>query len=389
VEDQKYLDFYKQLTLDTDEPLTRLHLSIDAPVQMYALLYVPVSVERNIFSPRKQDGLSLYARKVLIQEYNTDLLPEYLRFVVGVVDSEDIPLNVSREAVQSSRIMSQLKRLLTSKTLDHLNSLASDQPEKYAKFWSTFGRFVKEGLALDRENTQSFLPLLRYHTLQKPDEWVSLSDYVQAMKDDQKKIYYILGDDERSVINSPHLEVFKRGGYDVLLMTDPADPFGLLHFTQYADYDLANAASDQPDLLQPSGSESESGDDLSQEARDDLIERFKQQLGDRVTGVQTTTRLVESPARLVDAEGALNAEMQRVYRMMNREYEAPQKQIEINPQHPILKRLSSLPLEDARNALIIEQVYEDALLIEGLHPDPASMIARIQKIMEAALGNEE
>ncbi len=382
VEQEQYIEFYRQLTLDYDEPLTHLHLAVDAPVQVYALLYVPASAERNVFSPRKQEGLALYARKVLIQEYNKDLLPEYFRFVQGVVDSEDLPLNVSRESIQSNRIMSQLKKLLTAKLIDHLKALGKEDPEKYAAFWKEYGRYIKEGVATDAENHEALLPLLRYHTLQKPAEWVSLDDYVQAMKVEQKKIFYILGDDERSVMNSPHLEVFRRHGFDVLLLADPMDPFTLLRLNTYADFDLADASKE--DLKLPE-TEQPAEEKLPESSVEDLVERFKSQLGERVSNVRTTDRLIESPARLVDTEGSLDPQIQRVYRMINHEFEAPQKVLEINPQHPILKRLSALTAADPLNPLVIEQVYEDTLLIEGLHPDPAGMVQRIQRLMEKAL----
>jgi HSP90 family molecular chaperone len=387
VQENEYTDFYKQLTLEFEEPLAHIHLNIDAPVQMYALLYVPASPERNMFSLRKQDGVALYARKVLIQEYNKDLLPDYFRFIQGVVDSEDIPLNVSREAVQSSRVMSQLKKLITSKLIDGLKTLAKDKPDSYTKFWEQFRPFIKEGVSTDPEYHEALLPLLRYHTLHKPQEWVSLSDYVQGMKTGQQKIYYLLGEDERSLVGSPHLEIFRRQGFDVLLMADPMDSFTLLRFTKYADFELANASTeklDQPEEETPKEGEAEQ-ERLPEDEVTRLVERFKTQLGDRVTDVRTTNRLVESPARLIDPEGTMNPEMQRVYKMLNREFEMPQKVLEINPNHAIMKRLSSLPAEDPLNELVVEQVYEDALLIEGLHPDPASMINRIQRLLEAAL----
>ncbi len=382
VDQEQYVEFYRQMTLDYDEPLTHLHLAVDAPVQVYALLYVPASAERNMFSTRKQDGLALYARKVLIQEYNKDLLPEYFRFVQGVVDSEDIPLSVSRESIQSNRIMSQLKKLLTAKLIDHLKSLGKDNPEKYAAFWKEYGRYIKEGVATDADSHEPLLPLLRYHTLQKPAEWISLDDYVQGMQIDQKKIYYILGDEERSTINSPHLEVFRRRGFDVLLLADPMDPFTLLRLNAYAGFDLADASKED---LQLPETEQETIEKLPETSVEDLVGRFKGQLGERVSDVRATSRLVESPARLVDTEGSLDPQIQRVYKMINREFDAPEKVLEINPQHPILTRLSSIPGSDPLNALVIEQVYEDALLIEGLHPDPAGMIQRIQRLMEKAL----
>jgi molecular chaperone HtpG len=388
VEKKDYEEFYKQLTLDFEAPLTYTHMAVDAPAQMYALLYVPGDPERGVFSLRKDNGLKLYARKVLIQEYNKDLLPEYFAFVQGVVDSEDLPLNVSRESIQSNRVMAQLKKLVTSKVIDMLKKLAKEEAETYDKFWKGYDRFIKQGVAVEQNEPEALYPLLRFHTTAHPERWSSLDDYVDRMKPEQEKIYYLLADDERSAIHSPHLDIVQRRDYETLLLTDPLDAFMLVRLKEYREHALENVAT--ADLKLPEGEEKEEAHEAVPESESAaLVERFKQQLGERVTDVRMTDRLSGSPARLVDPEGSLNQEMQRVYRLLNREYEVPKKVLELNPSHPILVRLSQLGADDARNALVIEQVYEDALLIEGLHPDPASMIARIQQLMEEALGKGE
>ncbi len=386
VDEEKANEFYRQFTLDFEPPLAYAHMVVDAPVQLYALLFIPSTPERNIFSTRKEDGLKLYARKVLIQEYSRDLLPEYFRFVQGVVDSEDLQLNVSRESVQSSRVMAQLKRVITSKVVDMLKKMANDQPDNYAKFWVNFSRFIKEGIATDRESLDTLAPLLRFHTLQSPEQWQSLDDYVNNLKADQKKIYYLLGDDERSLIHSPHLEVFQHSGVNVLLMTDPLDSFMLMALTAYKEYSLANAASEKPEVPEVEKQEAENKEEaLPENEQQSVLQRFKEVLGERVLEVRTTDRLINSPARLVDKEGSMGQEVQRVYRLLNKEYEVPQKVLEINPRHPIIKELSHDTGNTEMNNLVIEQIYENALLIEGLHPDPAGMISRIQELMKAAL----
>jgi molecular chaperone HtpG len=215
VAESEYTEFYKQLTLDFEAPLTYAHMVVDAPVQMYALLFIPSSPERGMFALRKEDGLKLYARKVLIQEYNKTLLPEYLGFVQGVVDSEDLPLNVSRESVQSNKVMAQLKKLVTSKVLDTFKKLAKDDSEKYTQFWKAYSRYIKQGIAIEPAEPTELYPLLRFHTLHHPEQLVSLDDYIAQMQPDQEDIYYILGDDERSVVHSPHLEVVRHYNYDV------------------------------------------------------------------------------------------------------------------------------------------------------------------------------
>lgn len=386
VEKKDYDEFYKTLTLDFEAPLAYGHLSVDAPVQLYAVLYVPAHHERGMFSLRKEDGLRLYARKVLIQDYAKDLLPEYFRFVQGVVDSEDLPLNVSRETVQANKVMGHLKKVVTGKVVDMLKKLATDDAETYLKFWGEFGRYLKEGVAIEPNEPQTLYPLLRFHTTAQPDAWASLDEYIERMKPGQSAIYYILGDDARSAVHSPHLDLVRKYGYEVLLFTDPVDAFMLVRLNQYKDQPLANVAS--ADLKLPAPSEEtpeEAKPALPAEEAASLVERFKKQLGDQVTDVRLTERLTDSPARLVDPDGSPAQEFQRVYRLLKEDFAAPKKVLELNPRHPILGHLSTLPAESPLAELVINQVYEDALLIEGLHPDPAGMIGRIQKLMEAAL----
>jgi len=384
VEQKDYEEFYRQLTLEVDPPLVHAHMMVDAPAQMYAILYIPASQERGMFSLRREPGLKLYARKVLIQEYNRNLLPEYLEFVQGVVDSEDLPLNVSRESVQSNRIMAQLKKLVTSKVLDTLRKLAVDDPSKYNQFWAGYARYLKQGVAMEPEEPEGLYSLLRFHTTTHPGEWSSLDDYLQRMPPGQEQIYYIVGDDERSVLYSPHLDVVRRAGYEVLIMADPLDAFMLVRLTQYKEHKLANVADADLKLPETPGQEPES-EEAPQVEMEALVGRIRQHLGDQVSDVRLTTRLTDSPARLVDPQGAPNPEMQRVMRLLNQEFETPKKVLELNPHHPILQRLNALPEPSPLAGLIIDQIYEDALLIEGLHPDPAGMIQRIQKLMEAAL----
>jgi molecular chaperone HtpG len=386
VNKKDYDDFYHQLTLDFSPPLTNIHLSVDAPVQMYAILFIPTKSERNIFSIRKEDGIKLYSCNVLIQEYCRDVLPEYYRFIQGVVDTEDLPLNVSRETIQANRIMVNLKKLVTSKVTSSLEKLAQDEPDNYSKFWEEYGHYIKEGVAIEQTEPDSLYPLLRFHTNNTTDQWSSLNDYLSRMKPEQQDIYYILGDDERSVVYSPHLDIIRKHGFEVLLLTEAIDPFMVVRLANYKDHALVNVSS--PDIKLPSidtEPEAEKKPTLDPNEWVSLIERFKSQLGDQVTDVRMTDRLTDSPARLVDPEGVPNQEMQRVYRMLHEDFKTPKKVLELNPHHPILMQLNPLPPEAELSQMIIEQIFEDALLIEGLHPDPAGMIERIQKIIEAAI----
>jgi len=336
---------------------------------------------------RKEDGLKLYVRKVLIQEYTTDLLPRHFRFVQGVVDTEDLPLNVSRETIQDNPLIAKLRKVLTRQVVNKLDEMAKKQPETYEKFWESFSGYLKEGIASEPMVSDDLAPLVRFHTTAHPESWVSFAEYIERIKSGQDKIYYILGDDPHSVARSPHLDYFRENNYEVILFTDPMDSFMLMGLRKYGDFNLVNVAS--PDLELPTDVSTPEDDSRLEPLSDDdfsaLAERFKTQLGDRVTDVRTTDRLSDSVARLIDPDGALDQEVQRVYRYLGKDYEIPKKVLELNPRHPIIRRLSALPSDDELGNEVIEQIYDSALLIEGLHPDPASMLSRIQDLMERAL----
>lgn len=390
VEQEQYKNFYKQLTLDFEDPLDWAHVVTDAPVQIFALVYIPKKAQRGVFSLRKEDGLKLYSHNVLIQEYTRDLLPEYFRFLQGVVDSEDLPLNVSRESIQSNAVMARIKKVLTGRVVSTLKEMALKEAENYGQFWDEFGVYIKEGVATtpDESERETLYPLLRFPSTKFPDQQISLAEYVGRMKSGQKAIYYILGEDTRSVAYSPHLDYFKRLGFEVLALTDPIDSFMLLGISSYEGFPMQNIAASDLELPESGKDDAvETSEELPADQVEQLVERFKARLGDKVTDVRTTNRLSDSVARLVDPEGTMNQEMQRVYRLIEKDYEVPKKVLELNPHHPILVDLQVVPVDDPISEAIIDQVYESALLVEGLHPEPASMIQRIQQIMEAALAN--
>ena len=389
IEEEAYKDFYKQLTLDFTDPLTYEHMVVDAPAQMYALLFVPKSPKNLVFSPRKEPGLKLYARKVLIQEFSTDLLPQYLSFIDGVVDSEDLPLNVSRESVQSNRVMALLARLVTGKALEMLENLGEKSPEDYAEFWEVYGQFLKEGVAIEQDKPEKLFPLLRFHSNKDLTGWTSLDDYLERAAPEQEVIYYFLGDDPSGVKYSPHMDGFRKLDIEVLVLTDPVDPFMLMQLKEYEEHSLVNIADADLPVEADEEEAAEEKPVFDQEKIADMIARFKSVLGDRVTGVRTTERLFDSPARLVDPEGAPEQSVQRVYRMMDKDFELPKKVLELNPRHKIIRGLSELPEGDIKFNLIAEQIYENTLLIEGLHPDPVSMVGRIQDLIAKALGEEQ
>jgi HSP90 family molecular chaperone len=384
VTEEQYKEFYRQTTLEFEEPLQHTHMVTDAPVQLYALLFIPAKAERGMMALRKDDGLKLYSRNILIDEYNKDLLPEYLRFMQGVVDSEDLPLNVSRETVQSSGLMPKLKKVLTNQVIRDLETLAKNNAEKYQTFWQEFGVYLKQGIAANPAEAETINPLLRFKTNLNPETWSSLADYVARMKDGQKEIYYIIGDDPKSVLRSPHLDYFGAQGTEVLLLTDPMDSFMLMGLHNYKEHEFKNVAQADVDTSKQPEAQNEA-EKIPDADFNSLIEQFKKVLGERVTDVRASNRLSQSVARLADPDGTMNPELQRVYRMLGKDYEVPKKILELNPAHSILKNLLKQDSGSALQTSIIEQIYDSALLVEGLHPDPSSMVARMQQIMDAAL----
>jgi molecular chaperone HtpG len=387
VTEEQYKEFYKQTMLDFEDPLLHIHMVTDAPVQLYALLYIPGKLDRGMFALHKDDGLKLYSRNILIDEYNKDLLPEYLRFVQGVVDSEDLPLNVSRETVQSSGLMPKLKKVLTNQVLKDLETLAKNNTEKYHTFWQEFGGYIKQGLSSFSAEEDKLHTLLRFKTNLHPDTWSSLEDYVSRMKEGQKFIYYIVGEDPKSVLRSPHLDYFHSQGTEVLLLTEPMDSFMLMGLRKHKDFELKSVAQADVEITDKANDETEA-EKISEADFSSLVERFKQVLGERVTDVRASNRLSQSVARLVDPEGTLNPELQRVYRYLGKEYEVPKKILELNPSHNILRNLAHLGSDSELQTAIIEQIYDSALLVEGLHPDPSSIAPRVQQIIEAALARK-
>ena len=385
LKDEDYKNFYQNFTMDFNEPLKRLHLSIDAPVQMYALLFIPGTAERNMFSLRREDGLQLYARKVLIQDYCTDLLPRYYRFIQGVIDSEDIPLNVSRETMQANRVIMTLKKILTGKVTDMLKKWGTDAPEEYAKFWKNFGDFICEGIITEPDAKDSLTPLLRFHTMNHGTELRSLSDYFQEMKPEQKKIYYVLGENLETLRNSPHTEKLRKDGIDVLLLDKVYDPFVITALQKYQDCEIVNAASeaDEKEETKPEEKEDENKKPEKKEETPEnkvIVDLFKGALNDMVSDVRTTDRLVSSPARLVESEGAIPQEMQRIYKAMQQDYTAPRKVLELNPEHALIQKIADCQDEELRSQLIA-QIYDDAVIMDGETPDQVAMLERLQSLM--------
>ncbi|MEZ4555891.1 MAG: molecular chaperone HtpG [Caldilineaceae bacterium] len=394
VSDEEYDEFYKQLTFDFNAPMLHMHMVADSPVNVRSILYVPSKRERQRLGMGSETGLRLYSRKILIQRHNKDLLPDYLRFVEGVVDSEDLPLNVSREMVQSNPVMRHLRKALTNRVLKEVRTLAEKEPEKYAQFWDEFGVFLKEGIAVEPGNQESLADLLRFHSLRNSgaDVWTSLRAYVDGMKDDQTEIYYVLGEDLRSVARSPHLDSFRKHDIDVLYLVDPIDGFMVSMLREFDGKPLRNI--DDAGLDLPAGDDESTAEDtppVDEGELDDLMARFRSVLGDRIVDVRTSKTLVSSPCRLVTPEDNYDRDLQRLRRLMEEDYEDPKKILEINRSHPLVANVAHLLHTDAANPLIdvtVEQLFANAQLLDGIQPSPADMVERVQKLMEAAVASK-
>ncbi len=392
VTEEQYTEFYKQLTFDPEPPLSHIHLVTDAPVQVRALVYIPRHREQGMLRLRTEEGLQLYSHNVLIQEYSTDLLPKHFRFVTGVVDSEDLPLNISRETVQmqSNRVMERIRNLLTKRVQGELERLAADAPDDYRTFWTAFSVYLKEGVATDPGAREPLARLLRYpSSATSGDELTSLQAYVDRMQPEQDAIYYVLADDQRSAAASPHLDPFKARGLEVLYFVEPIDNFVAVSLTEFAGKQLRNA--DDPDISLPpldEAAQAAQPEPLSGADFAPLLLRVREVLGDRVLEVREGKTLTASPCRLVSPPGA-DRDLQRVRRYLDQQYEVPKKILELNRSSPLIQGLAARVQANPADStvdLIIEQLYDSALLQEGLHPNPADMVGRIQQLMEAAVG---
>ena len=389
VTEDQYHDFYKYLTLDPDKPLLYAHMVTDAPADVRSILYIPAKREPGLFRQRTDYGLKLYIHNVLIQEHNKDLLPNYLRFVEGVVESEDLPLNISRETVQSSAASRRIQKALVRKLIKELETLAKEKPDAYTPIWAEFGPFLKEGVVTDPAAKEDLVPLLRFHSSTSGGNLTSMAEYTARAADGQEAIYYVVGEDLKSVARSPHLDYFKAHNLEVLYLVDPIDSFVAVTLQEYKGKPLKNV--DDAGLVLPE-SEELKGEDAETLPDSDLnlvIGRFVQVLGDRVLEVRESKVLRNHPCRLVSPDDTPAREMSRVYRMLGQEFEMPKRILEIHRSHPIIVNLAHLIAANPEAGVIdaaIEQLFENQLLLEGLHPDPMDMIPRIQRLIEAATG---
>ena len=390
VTDEQHTEFFRRITgSDTQTPLLRVHTSVDAPVQFHALLYVPEKAPPDLFSKERR-GLRLYAKRVLIVEACDKLTPPYLRFLRGVVDSEDIPLNVSREMLQEDRNLSQIEQQLTKNVLRALADLAKDQPERYAAFWTEFGRVLKEGLAIDWKHKEEIAILCRFEARStEPGKMISLEQYIAAMPADQKEIYYITGSSRRAVEGGPHLEALKKRGFDVLFFTDPVDEWVAQSLHEFDKRRLKSAVHGDVDL-------GEETDEKAKEGVAGVLPLVKDALGAKVKDVRFSRRLTDSASCLVADEGDPSANMQRIMKMLDANAEESTRILELNPSHAIIKNLAALSARDPGSERFkqwSELLFDQALLAEGIVKDPTDLVKRIQTLLTevttAAVGTKE
>lgn len=393
IKPEQYNEFYKFLTYDTEEPLSIIHRSVDAPIQFTSLLFIPKKNVDLFGYNREEYGLDLYVRRVLIQHQNKDLLPEYLSFVKGVVDSEDLPLNISRETLQENVIFTKIANNVTSQVLTHLTTMAEKEVDKYKEFWREHGKTFKMGY-MDFTNHEKFSKLLRFHTSHSKDssELFSLDQYVERMKKDQKEIYYMAGNSREAIALDPHVEIFKSKGIEVLYLSDPMDEFVMESLRKYKDFDLKSAEhADIKKLNKMESVETEEEEKVEELSKSDkkhfssLMKKFKDILGDRVKEVRESDRLKGSPVVLLNPEDGMSSTMQKIMNLSGRTINAPQKIMEVNKDHKLIRNLLKVYKANDNDEYIksvVEQLYESSLLLEGFLNDPHKLVNRMNKLLE-------
>ena len=389
---EQYAEFYKYLSLDSEEPFETIHTSVDAPIQFSALLFIPKKSNEWFKYNREDYGLDLYVKRVLIQHKNKDLLPEYLSFIVGVVDSEDLPLNISRETLQEDIIFNKISSSITSQVLSNLQKIAKDDKEQYVKFWKEHGQIFKLGY-MDFTNADKYKSLLRFNSSISKNayELISLEEYVERMKKDQKEIYYALGPSRDALALDPHLEIFKSKGIEVLYLYDPVDEFVINALGKYKDFDFKSVENADPNKLEKMESVEEKKEKTEKLSSDDqlhfdsLLAKMKEILGNKVEDVKESNRLTDSPSCIVAKEEGMSATMQKMLKLANQNIDEQKKIFEVNKDHKLIRNLLSVFKKSTDNEYIknvTEQLFESALLLEGTLDDPHKLVNRLNKMLE-------
>ncbi|MGX8882641.1 molecular chaperone HtpG [Methylovorus sp. SPW-M1] len=383
ISDEEYQEFYKHVSHDFENPLAWSHNRVEGKQEYISLLYVPSRAPLDLYDRERKHGIKLYVKRVFIMDDAEKLMPQYLRFVRGVIDSADLPLNVSREILQSSRDIDNIKAGSVKKVLGLLEDLAENKPEEYAGFWKEFGRVLKEGPGEDFANREKIAGLLRFASTHADTDAqvVSLKDYIGRMKEGQDKIYYITADSFAAAQHSPHLEIFRKKGIEVLLMSDRVDEWMLSSLTEFDGKALQSVAKGDLDLGNlEDEAEKEQQKKVEEEARD-LIERVKTTLGERVKEVRVTHRLTDSPACLVAGENDLSGNLERLLKAAGQKTPDNKPILEVNPEHKLVAKLKT-ESDDGRFADLANLLFDQALLAEGGQlEDPASFVRRMNSLI--------
>jgi molecular chaperone HtpG len=385
ITEEQYHEFYKHVAHDFEPPLAYAHAKVEGRKEYIHLLYVPARAPFDLWDREHRRGIKLYVRRVFIMDDAEHLMPAYLRFVRGVIDSNDLPLNVSREILQESKDVEMIRAGSVRRVLSLLDDLAEKQQEKYAKFWKEFGRVLKEGVGEDSANRERIAKLLRFASTHADTEeqGVSLADYVSRMKPEQDKIYYVTAESFIAARNSPHLEIFRKKGVEVLLLSDRVDEWLAAHLTEFEGKELQSVAKGRLDLGKLEDEQEKEEQDKEAGEFKDLIERTREALGERVKEVRVTLRLTESPACLVADEHDLSGNLQRMLKAAGQKTPASKPILEVNPRHPLVQRMKQ-EAEEARFGDLAQVLFDQALLAEGGNlEDPAGFVKRLNQLMLA------
>ena len=382
--DDDYKGFYKHVAHDFEDPLAWVHSRVEGNLEYSLLLFIPARAPFDMWDRNVRRGVKLYVRRVFIMDDAEHLMPAYLRFVRGVIDSADLPLNISREILQENRQIQSIRTGSVKRVLDLLGGMARDEPDKYATFWEHFGRVLKEGVVEDTRNREQIAKLLRFASTQDREDaqTVSLDDYIGRMKDGQKGIYYITADGYRTARSSPHLEVFDKHGLEVLLLADPIDEWLVMHLTEYDGTPLTSVMKGELDLGDVDA-EDDAPDEETDKDHAPVLKRFREALSGQIKDVRVTRRLSTSPACLVSEEYEISRHMERILDAAGQKVDSARPILEINPDHPMVARLAE-ETDSARQQDWANLIFDQALLSEGGKlEDPAASVRRMNELIVA------
>lgn len=383
IKEEEYNEFYKHISHDFEDPVAHIHNRVEGTQSYISLFYIPARAPFDLWDRERRQGIKLYVKRVFIMDDSDQLMPDYLRFVKGIVDSDDLPLNVSREILQKNKQIDGIRTASVKKVLGLLENIAKNDSEQYSKIWETFGNVLKEGPGEDYANKERIAKLLRFASTHNDSDAqdVSLDDYISRMKDDQKKIYYITAESYAAAKNSPHLEVFKKNGVEVLLMSDRVDEWLMSHLSEYSGKELQSVTKGDLDLGELGDTEEKETLEKAAEEAKGLVEKMKSTLEGKVKDVRITHRLTDSPSCLVVDEGEMAANLQRMLKAAGQAVPDQEPILEINPLHPLIQSLEGQLESDSFDDWA-KLMYEQAVLAEGGQlDDPASFVNRMNKLL--------